>query len=91
MHSNFSWSTLAFKDFGGRFMAQTLAAVRDNNNHYSNRDFGDTGAAVARTFYGLENINVVFYIQKVKLVHCKKNCSNTLEMQYSYSSNQCRF
>ncbi|MFD0965546.1 threonine synthase [Seminibacterium arietis] len=64
----FHGPTLAFKDFGGRFMAQTLAAVRDNNKiTILTATSGDTGAAVAHAFYGLENINVVILYPKGKI------------------------
>jgi len=53
--------TLAFKDFGARFMARLM-------NYYLKREkkdlniivatSGDTGSAVARGFYGLSNIKV---------------------------------
>jgi len=55
----FHGPTLAFKDFGARFLAECL--------HYFNKDkitivtatSGDTGAAVAHAFHGLDNIDVV--------------------------------
>ena len=44
----FHGPTLAFKDFGGRFMAQALAAVRgDGKITILTATSGDTGAAVA--------------------------------------------
>ena len=62
----FHGPTLAFKDFGGRFMAQALANVRgDGNITILTATSGDTGAAVAHAFYGLENINVVMLAQAV--------------------------
>ena len=64
----FHGPTLAFKDFGGRFMAQALAAVRgDGKITILTATSGDTGAAVAHAFYGLENINVVILYPKVKI------------------------
>ena len=60
--------TLAFKDFGGRFMAQALSAVRgDGKITILTATSGDTGAAVAHAFYGLENINVVILYPKGKI------------------------
>ncbi len=51
----FHGPTLAFKDFGGRFMAQCLAAFRTNDKiTILTATSGDTGAAVAHAFYGLE-------------------------------------
>ncbi|STO53713.1 threonine synthase [Canicola haemoglobinophilus] len=64
----FHGPTLAFKDFGGRFMAQALAAVRgDGKITILTATSGDTGAAVAHAFYGLENIEVVILYPKGKI------------------------
>ena len=64
----FHGPTLAFKDFGGRFMAQALSAVRgDGKITILAATSGDTGAAVAHAFYGLENINVVILYPKGKI------------------------
>ncbi|EFL80139.1 threonine synthase [Actinobacillus pleuropneumoniae] len=64
----FHGPTLAFKDFGGRFMAQALASVRGNGKiTILTATSGDTGAAVAHAFYGLENINVVILYPKGKI------------------------
>ena len=54
----FHGPTLAFKDFGGRFMAQSLAAVSNGGKiTILTATSGDTGAAVAHAFYGMEDIN----------------------------------
>ncbi len=64
----FHGPTLAFKDFGGRFMAQSLAAVTDGGKiTILTATSGDTGAAVAHAFYGMENINVVILYPKGKI------------------------
>jgi len=64
----FHGPTLAFKDFGGRFMAQALATVRgDGKIMILTATSGDTGAAVAHAFYGLENIEVVILYPKGKI------------------------
>ena len=64
----FHGPTLAFKDFGGRFMAQALATVRgDGKITILTATSGDTGAAVAHAFYGLENIDVVILYPKGKI------------------------
>ena len=64
----FHGPTLAFKDFGGRFMAQALATVRgDDKITILTATSGDTGAAVAHAFYGLENIDVVILYPKGKI------------------------
>lgn len=64
----FHGPTLAFKDFGGRFMAQSLAAVSDGDKiTILTATSGDTGAAVAHAFYGMEDINVVILYPKGKI------------------------
>ena len=64
----FHGPTLAFKDFGGRFMAQALAAVqKEGKITILTATSGDTGAAVAHAFYGLENIEVVVLYPKGKI------------------------
>ncbi|MCD9471234.1 threonine synthase [Photobacterium phosphoreum] len=65
----FHGPTLAFKDFGGRFMAQSLAAVTeaDGNITILTATSGDTGAAVAHAFYGMDNIQVVILYPKGKI------------------------
>ncbi len=58
----FHGPTLAFKDFGARFMAKTLSfLIRNENNHVTIlvATSGDTGSAVANGFYKVEGINVV--------------------------------
>ncbi|AIV04547.1 threonine synthase [Vibrio harveyi] len=64
----FHGPTLAFKDFGGRFMAQSLAVVSDGGKiTILTATSGDTGAAVAHAFYGMEDINVVILYPKGKI------------------------
>ena len=64
----FHGPTLAFKDFGGRFMAQCLAQFNDDGRiTILTATSGDTGAAVAHAFYGMENINVVILYPKGKI------------------------
>jgi len=56
----FHGPTLAFKDFGARFMAQCLAELGgDAKITILTATSGDTGAAVAHAFHGLANIRVV--------------------------------
>ncbi|MBI6549060.1 threonine synthase [Xenorhabdus lircayensis] len=60
--------TLAFKDFGGRFMAQILAQVAGENPvTILTATSGDTGAAVAHAFYGLHNVQVVILYPEGKI------------------------
>ncbi|MGL4269751.1 MAG: threonine synthase [Plesiomonas sp.] len=64
----FHGPTLAFKDFGGRFMAQVLAAVAgDEKITILTATSGDTGAAVAHAFAGLEQIQVVILYPQGKI------------------------
>ena len=60
--------TLAFKDFGGRFMAQALVQVAaDKQITILTATSGDTGAAVAHAFYHLPNIRVVILYPEGKI------------------------
>ena len=53
----FHGPTLAFKDFGGRFMAQTLSRISEGKPvTILTATSGDTGAAVAHAFHGIEKI-----------------------------------
>ena len=64
----FHGPTLAFKDFGARFMARLMDYYLRRNKKNLNiivATSGDTGSAVARGFYGLSNIKVfVLYPSK---------------------------
>lgn len=72
----FHGPTLAFKDFGGRFMAQMLTHISgDKPVTILTATSGDTGAAVAHAFYGLKNVRVVILIRTARLAHYRKNCS----------------
>lgn len=56
----FHGPSLAFKDFGARFMAQCLASFNQNQRTtILTATSGDTGAAVALAFYGQPSIDVV--------------------------------
>ncbi|MTH45039.1 threonine synthase [Intestinirhabdus alba] len=64
----FHGPTLAFKDFGGRFMAQMLAQISgDKPVTILTATSGDTGAAVAHAFYGLKNVRVVILYPRGKI------------------------
>ncbi|ACZ78431.1 threonine synthase [Dickeya parazeae Ech586] len=64
----FHGPTLAFKDFGGRLMAQMLAEVAgDQPITILTATSGDTGAAVAHAFYGLKNVRVVILYPNGKI------------------------
>ena len=65
----FHGPTLAFKDFGARFMAQMLSYVSDADEKITilTATSGDTGAAVAHAFYGMENVRVVILYPQGKI------------------------
>ena len=80
----FHGPTLAFKDFGARFMAKTMgyfAHGLDKELNILVATSGDTGSAVAYGFYGVEGINVyllypkgkVSLIQEMQLTTLDKN------------------
>lgn len=54
----FHGPTLAFKDFGARFMAETISHFTKEKLNILVATSGDTGSAVAGGFFGKENINV---------------------------------
>jgi len=54
----FHGPTLAFKDFGARFMAETISHFTKEKLNILVATSGDTGSAVAGGFYGKDNINV---------------------------------
>lgn len=80
----FHGPTLAFKDFGARFMARTMEHFVQQENRELNilvATSGDTGSAVANGFYNVEGINVfilypsgmVSEIQEKQLTTLDKN------------------
>ncbi len=75
----FHGPSLAFKDFGARFMAQCLA--RFNAGHRTTiltATSGDTGAAVALAFYGQPGIDVVVLYPKGKVTPLQEKLFCTL-------------
>ena len=85
----FHGPTLAFKDFGARFMAQCLQhfikkASAQNEKATSEKitiltaTSGDTGAAVAHAFHGLDNIRVVILYPKGKISLLQEKMFTTL-------------
>jgi threonine synthase len=64
----FHGTSLAFKDFGARFMAQCLARFRKPGPMtILTATSGDTGAAVAQAFYGQPGIEVVVLYPRGKV------------------------
>jgi threonine synthase len=75
----FHGPTLAFKDFGARFMAQCLNELAvDEKITILTATSGDTGAAVAHAFYGLENIRVVILYPEGKISSLQEKLFCTL-------------
>ena len=77
----FHGPTLAFKDFGGRFMAQCLSHMTKNSHDpitILTATSGDTGAAVAHAFHGIENINVVILYPKGKISQLQEKLFTTV-------------
>jgi threonine synthase len=64
----FHGPSLAFKDFGARFMARCLAEFHDGGPMtILTATSGDTGAAVAHAYYGQPGIDVVVLYPKGKI------------------------
>jgi threonine synthase len=65
----FHGPTLAFKDFGARFMAQTMSFYRPKETEINIlvATSGDTGGAVASAFSGLEGFKVYILFPKGKV------------------------
>ncbi|QOI11293.1 threonine synthase [Blochmannia endosymbiont of Colobopsis nipponica] len=64
----FHGPTLAFKDFGGRFMAQIISELNTEKLMIVLvATSGDTGAAIAHAFYGLNNVHVVILYPEGKI------------------------
>ncbi|MEW6981458.1 threonine synthase [Colwelliaceae bacterium 6471] len=75
----FHGPTLAFKDFGARFMAQCLQKFSgDKKITILTATSGDTGAAVAHAFHGLKNIRVVILYPKGKISLLQEKMFTTL-------------
>ncbi len=75
----FHGPTLAFKDFGGRFMAQCLSTIASGESvTILTATSGDTGAAVAHAFYNIPGINVVILYPKGKISQLQEKLFTTL-------------
>ncbi len=79
----FHGPTLAFKDFGARFMAKCLDAfvskeAKNKKITILTATSGDTGAAVAHAFTGIENIRVVILYPKGKISLLQEKMFTTL-------------
>jgi threonine synthase len=77
----FHGPTLAFKDFGARFMAKVMSYFIKDSNQEMNilvATSGDTGSAVAHGFYGVEGINVLLLYPKNKVSPLQEKQLTTL-------------
>lgn len=79
----FHGPTLAFKDFGARFMAQCLQHFAQQQTQQEKITIltatsGDTGAAVAHAFHGLDNIEVVILFPQGKISELQQKMFTTL-------------
>ncbi|MFI3322672.1 MAG: threonine synthase [Rikenellaceae bacterium] len=75
----FHGPTLAFKDFGARFMARMLAALCPNDKTIIlTATSGDTGSAVADGFYGVEGIDVYILYPEGKVSDFQERQMTTL-------------
>lgn len=79
----FHGTSLAFKDFGARFMAHFLSAIRQMENDTGQMTIltatsGDTGAAVAQAFFNLPGINVVVLYPKGRITPLQEKLFCTL-------------
>ncbi|QFQ32925.1 threonine synthase [Buchnera aphidicola (Aphis fabae)] len=76
----FHGPTLAFKDFGARFMAQMIFSLKKENENFTilTATSGDTGAAVAHAFYKMKNIRVVILYPKGKISFLQEQLFCTL-------------
>lgn len=77
----FHGPTLAFKDFGARFMARTISYFREQSDHEVTilvATSGDTGSAVANGFFNIEGIKVVLLYPSQKVSHIQEQQLTTL-------------
>lgn len=78
----FHGPTLAFKDFGGRFMARALMASQKRSGVKKTTivtaTSGDTGAAVAHAFYQQAGVDVVILFPKGKISVLQEKLFTTL-------------
>ncbi|NMH64759.1 threonine synthase [Shewanella salipaludis] len=75
----FHGPTLAFKDFGARFMAQCINRLAgDKVLTILTATSGDTGAAVADAFFGLEKVKVMVLYPEGKISLLQEKMFSTL-------------
>ena len=75
----FHGPTLAFKDFGGRLMAECIGMFSQGERvTILTATSGDTGAAVAHAFYNKENVDVVILYPHGKISLAQQKLFTTL-------------
>ncbi|MBQ4861671.1 threonine synthase [Pseudoalteromonas sp. MMG013] len=75
----FHGPTLAFKDFGGRFMAECVGLFNQGERvTILTATSGDTGAAVAHAFYKKANVDVVILYPEGKISLAQQKLFTTL-------------
>lgn len=77
----FHGPTLAFKDFGARFMAHTISYFLQQDKKKITilvATSGDTGSAVANSFLGLEEVEVIILYPSGKISHIQEQQLTTL-------------
>jgi len=77
----FHGPSMAFKDFGARFMAQVMTYFldqRDTNLHILVATSGDTGGAVAKGFFGSKRVKVTILYPKGKVSDIQEKQLTTL-------------
>jgi len=77
----FHGPTLAFKDFGARFMANTMAHFIQQDNYHLTilvATSGDTGSAVANGFLNVEGINIIVLFPQGKISKYQEKQITTL-------------
>lgn len=75
----FHGPTLAFKDFGGRFMAECIGLFNQGERvTILTATSGDTGAAVAHAFYNKPNVDVVILYPEGKISLAQQKLFTTL-------------
>lgn len=78
----FHGPTLAFKDFGARFMAEILSYFSKENKQEINilvATSGDTGSAVSNGFFNMEGIKVYLLYPSKKVSHIQEMQLTTLD------------
>ena len=78
----FHGPTLAFKDFGARFMARALSIAQKqqqlSRTTIVTATSGDTGAAVAQAFFGQANVDVMILFPEGKISQLQEKLFTTL-------------